>query len=357
MSTTRPVGKVQTVLGLIDADKLGMTLTHEHCFLDNSVLLLEPENICEKPFVDQPVSFENLWWVRYHPFSNRDNLRFLDEDLTVHELSRFKQAGGGAIVDMSNIGYSRDPLALASVSRSTGLNIVMGTGYYIEATYPPEWAPDEEKITRQIVHDITIGAGNTGIRAGVMGQLGLSWPMTENEKLTLRGEARAQKITGVAMKIASGRSPDSPFEAIEVLNGAGGDLRRISFDHIDKTIRRHETRVKLAKTGCFLEYSLFGFEGWWPHRIVLSEENPKRADIPNDAERVDEIMALIEEGFLGQLLVSHDHAWKTHLCRYGGPGYAHLLDNVVPLMQEKGMPEEHILALVVENPKRFLQIS
>ena len=136
----------------------------------------------------------------------------------------------------------------------------------------------------------------------------------------------------------------------------GVDLSRVSIDHIDKTFRRHETRIRIARAGCYLEYSLFGFEGWWPLRIVESEENPKRADIINDAARIDEIMALIDEGFLNQLLVSHDHAWKTHLCRYGGPGYAHLLNNVVPLMREKGMPEEHIHALLVDNPKRFLQV-
>ena len=356
MPKAKPVGKVQTVLGLIDAEDMGITLTHEHCFLDNSVWLVKPAKTSEKLFVNQPVCLENLWWVRYHPFSNLDNIQFLDEELAISELSRFKRAGGSTIVDMSNINYSQDPLSLTSVSRATDLNIIMGTGYYVEPTYPPEWQPDEEKIIDQIVRDVTIGVGNTGIRAGVMGQLGLSWPMTEKEKLTLRAEARAQKITGVAMKISCGRSPDSPFQAIEILDSVGADLSRVSFDHTDRTIRRHEIRVKLVKTGCYLEYSLFGFEGWYPHRIVLSEENPKRADVPNDNGRIDDIMALIDEGFLNQILISHDHAWKTHLCRYGGPGYAHLLHNVVPLMREKGMPEKHIHALLVENPKRFLQV-
>lgn len=357
MAKTKPVGKVQTVLGLIDAEDLGITLTHEHCLLDNSVWLLKPTRTSERIFVHQPVSLENLWWVRYHPFSNLDNVQLLDVELTISELTRFRRASGGTVVDMSNIGYSRDPLALASISRATGLNIIMGTGYYVEATYPPEWVPDEGKIIDQIVRDITVGVGNTGIRAGVMGQLGIVWPMTEKEKLTLRAEARAQKLTGVAMKISLGRSPDSAFEAIEVLERAGADLSRVSFDHVDRTIRVHETRVKLAKTGCYLEYSLFGLEGWYPHRIVLSEENPKRGHVPNDGDRIDEIMALIEEGFLNQILISHDHAWKTHLCRYGGPGYAHILHNVVPLMREKGMPEEHIRTLLVENPKQFLPMK
>jgi phosphotriesterase-related protein len=357
MTASKSLGKVQTVSGLIDADDLGITLTHEHCFIDNSVWILEPGKASEKPLVHQPVSLDNLWWVRYHPFSNLDNIRLQDEELTVSELKHFKSAGGSTAVDMSCIGYGRDPRALASIAETTGLNIIMGTGYYVEAQYPPGWQPDEDKIIDEIIRDVTVGVDNTGIRAGVMGQLGIVWPMTDNERLTLRAEALAQKETGVAMKISLGRSPDSAFEALEVLDSAGADLSRVSFDHIDRTIRVHDTRVKLARNGCYLEYSLFGFEGWYPHRMVLSEENQIKGDVPNDAGRIDEIMALIGEGFLNQILISQDHAWKTSLRRYGGPGYAHILNNVVPLMREKGMPEEHIHALLVENPRRFLQFS
>ena len=77
--------------------------------------------------------------------------------------------------------------------------------------------------------------------------------------------------------------------------------------------------------------------------------------MPNDAGRVNDIMALIDEGFLNQILISHDHCMKHRLWHYGGPGYSHILDNVVPLMREKGMPEEHIYTLLVENPRRLLQ--
>lgn len=353
----KPVGKVQTVLGLIEAEDLGVTLTHEHCILDNSVWFIEPSRTSERLMARQPVSLENLWWVRYHPFSNLDNIQNLDEEMAISELSYFKQAGGVTVTDMSNIGYARDPLALASISRATGLNIIMGTGYYVEATYPSTWEPDEEKLAQGIVHDITAGVGDTGLRAGVMGQLGISWPMTEKEKITLRAEVRAQKLTGVAMKVSPGRSPDSAFEAIEVLKSAKADLSRVSIDHIDRTVRVHDTRVKLARTGCYLEYTLTGFEGWYPHRVVLAEGDPRKGHMPNDGDRVDEIMALIDEGFLNQVLLSMDISLKTLLRRYGGPGYAHILNNVVPLMRYKGMPEEHIHALLVENPNRFLQIT
>jgi len=112
----------------------------------------------------------------------------------------------------------------------------------------------------------------------------------------------------------------------------------------------------LAKTGCFIEYDTFSIEGFGERvRMVLSEANPVKADWPSDAQRVNAIMSLIDEGFLNQILISSDMCRKHRLWSYGGPGYAHILQNVVPLMREKGMPEEHIHTLLVENPKRLLQ--
>ena len=125
--------------------------------------------------------------------------------------------------------------------------------------------------------------------------------------------------------------------------------------HVDRTLFLHDLRVRLAKTGCYLEYDQFSFEGWYPRRMVVSEDTPIKAYITNDSGRVDEIMALIDEGFLGQILIAQDVCKKISLCRYGGPGYAHILQNVVPLMRDKGMPEEHINTILLTNPKRMLQ--
>ena len=76
--------------------------------------------------------------------------------------------------------------------------------------------------------------------------------------------------------------------------------------------------------------------------------------MPNDGTRVDFIMRLIEDGHLGQIVVAHDTAWKTRLHSYGGHGYAHLLETVIPIMRGKGMSREQIDAIFVENPKRVL---
>jgi len=233
----------------------------------------------------------------------------------------------------------------------------MGSGYYVLEAQSDQKLT-EELITEEIVHDITAGVGSTGVRAGMIGEIGMSGrPMKEKEKMMLHAVARAQKETGAPLNIHPANSPDSPLAIIELLDKAGADVRRVVISHIDRTIRRHEVRVRLAKAGCFLEYDLFCLEGYFPRRIVLSEENPVRADVPNDAQRVDEIMALIDEGFLNQILISQDICTKERLCHYGGPGYAHILHNVVPLMRAKGVTEEQIHTIMVENPKRMLTFA
>ncbi len=358
MSIPHLQGKAQTVLGLVSPDDLGITLPHEHCLIDMSIWFDVPRTVTGKQIAREPLSLDNLWYVRYHPYSNLDNVQLLDEKVAIEELMRYRLSGGRTVVDMTNVGLGRDPLALARISRATGLHIVMGAGYYVEDSLPPGLTMNEDDIARDIVRDIMEGVDGTGIRAGLIGEIGImGWPLTESERTFLRAGAIAQKETGGFINIHTGRSPNSPFEVVEFLDRAGADVTRVVMSHIDRTLFFHEDRVRLARTGCMLEYDLFAWEGWMPEsvRMVYSEDDPtRRADLPNDAARVDHLVALINDGFVNQLLVSHDHNSKTRLCRYGGPGYAHLLDNVVPIMRRKGMSLEQIDTIMVQSPKRLL---
>lgn len=368
-------GKIQTVLGLISPEDLGITLAHEHLLIDMRFFFKEPDAASERFMAHQPVSLENLGWVRYHFLSSLDNIRLTDEELAIREALLYKHAGGNSIVELTSIGMSRNPLGLARISRATGLNIIMGTGYYLEEAWPPNL--NEEIMAEEIIRDVTVGVGNTGIRAGIIGEVGTEmiggieagyWQnidvdsskalLGESYKMSLRATAYAQKETGAPVNIHPGHSPALTFEIIEVLRNAGADISRVVMSHIDRTVFDHNMRVELAKTGCYLEYDAFSFEGYHPVRHVLSEENPVKCDMPNDAGRVNEIMALVNEGFINQILISHDHSTKHRLWHYGGPGYAHILKNVVPLvMREKGMTEEQIHTILVENPKRLLQFA
>src|SRR5947199_2551578 len=127
----------QTVLGPIAADQMGITLPHEHLLIDFEVMFRAPASASDRGLAYQPVSMENLGWIRQNFSSSLDNLRLLDENVARDEALLFKQAGGQTMVDPTNGGLSRDPAALARIARATGLHIVMGAGYYVQAAHPP----------------------------------------------------------------------------------------------------------------------------------------------------------------------------------------------------------------------------
>jgi len=135
---SRITGQAQTVLGPVAGEAMGITLPHEHLLIDFEVMFVEPAAASEKGLAQQPVSLENLGWVRQNFNANLDNLRLLDEETARSEALLFRRAGGQTMVDPTNRSLARDPSALARIARATGLHVVMGSGYYVAAAHPPD---------------------------------------------------------------------------------------------------------------------------------------------------------------------------------------------------------------------------
>ena len=341
---------VQTVLGEISPEELGVTLPHEHLLIDIKPLFAAPDEASQNAMAYSPVTMDRLGWIRPKYAINLDNMGLYDEEVSTEEVIRYKWAGGASLVDASSGTIGRDPLGLARISRATGLNIIMGSGYYVDSFHPLDMdEKKEEEIVEEIVRDITVGVNDSGIRSGIIGEIGCSWPLTKNERKVLRAAAGAQGPTGAAITIHPGRHPTVPMEILRIIEEAGGDLKRTIMGHLDRTVFDFDTLRELAATGCYLEFDLFGLES---SRYPLAP-----IDMPNDGRRIDLIMQLIEEGHLNQVMISHDIAWKTSLLRYGGYGYAHILQVVVPMMRKKGVKEEQVKAILIENPKRILAIG
>jgi phosphotriesterase-related protein len=344
---SRPeAGHVQTVLGTIEPAQMGVTLPHEHLLIDFKVMFAEPASASDRGRAYEPVSLANLGWVRQHFNANLDNLRLTDERVAADEILLFKHAGGSTVVDPTPKTLARDPLALARIARATGLNVVMGAGYYVHASHPPDMdRRSVDDLAREMIADVTVGAGDTGVRAGLLGEIGTTYPWTENEKKVLRAAIAAQRETGAPLMIHPGRHPRMPMELAEFVQKEGGDLRRTIMCHICRTIADVKEVIDLAQTGIWLEYDLFGLENsYYPY-------NPS-FDMPNDGGRMAHVLALMDAGHRDQLLLSHDIAYKTSLVAYGGYGYHHLLVNVVPRLRAKGVDDAGLRRLLVENPTR-----
>ena len=343
-------GLAQTVLGPVEPQELGPTTTHEHLLIDFTCMFNEPVEASDRFRAHQPVTMENLGWVRYDPFRNKDNLELLDEDTAVSEALLYKGAGGMTVVDVTTIGIGRDPEALARIARLTGLNIVMGAGYYVDAVHPDDMGDrTDQDLSDEMVADLTEGVGDSAVKAGIIGELGCSWPLTENERKVLIAGARAQQATGAAILIHPGRNERAPFEILDILAEAGADTGRVIMGHIDRTIHDMDTVLELAARGCYLEYDLFGWEtSYYP----LS-----RLDMLNDAQRIGYVKGLIDEGHGDHVVLAQDIFGKHALVRYGGHGYGHILTNIVPRLREKGISAEDVTAMIVDNPSRVLPFA
>ena len=142
-------GLVMTVTGPIPVAELGMTLTHEHILNDVSCWW-NPDG--RPGLADAPLAPGILWELREDPFACRDNLGLRDEEAAVEELGLFAAEGGRSAVDPTCRGIGRDPAALHRIAEATGLNLVMGSGYYLQASHPPALAAmSEDDVADQIV--------------------------------------------------------------------------------------------------------------------------------------------------------------------------------------------------------------
>jgi len=350
-------GKVVTVLGPIAPEEVGITLPHEHILIDARMYFMEPKTMSDRKRAYEPIRLENLNWVLHNIYRSYDNLLLDDENLATKELLAFKHAGGRTVVDMTPQSTGRDPDALLRLSRATGLNIVMGTAYYSEASYSQGdmGARTEENIAREFARDILEGVGFFRVRSGIIGELGCTWPLKPNEKKVLIAGAIAQQQTGAAINIHPGRNEKAPLEIIQVLKESGADLARTVISHMDRCSYLLENRLAMLEAGCFIEYDLFGTYGYYPAEVSMPEG--QLPDQMNDTQRIREIIELINLGWLSRILISHDIGFKFRLQSYGGPGYAHILNNAVPMMKVYGMTDDQIRTIIIDNPRTLLTLK
>lgn len=345
LSATSPEGMIQTVCGPMPPAQLGPTLMHEHILWD----ITRPDiRALGGPEVE--ITLENTWDVNFRSYTDLGNRWQLRRDVAERELARVRDAGGQTIVDLTVNGIRPDPEGLRAVSRATGVAIVLGCGYYVD-----DYMTDVERnlgtdrMARFMVDAVTSGFGETGVQAGIIGEIGCSWPLRPFEIRALQAAAQAQRATGAAVNIHPGRDPRAPFEILDIFRAAGGDPSRLIVSHIDRTLFTLDDILRLADTGCVVEFDFFGIETsyfWFGD-----------ADLPTDYMRLGYIRGLFERGHRDQVAISQDICSKTRLTSYGGHGYTHIFRNVLPLMRKKGFDQAEIDHLLIATPRRLLSVA
>lgn len=341
---------VMTVRGPVETQDLGLTLPHEHLFIDLTCQFTEPADEAGRARAHQPVGPEHYEILARNPYVVRDNLLLEEVDIAVEELTYFRDRGGRTVVDCTSVGAGRDPGRLREVAERTGLHVVAGSGYYLQETHPPEmaeWTP--EQIAEEIVRDLTEGIGDTGIRAGVIGEIGTGAPIHPHELKSLRAAALAHEQTGAPLQIHTYPWGQTGLEILDLLAEYKVDPARVVICHTDVAPDLGYMR-RLLDRGAMVEFDDFGKE--FP--VDPAESDFAGGPFATDRERVQALAQLVEWGYERQLLVTNDICLKQMLRRWGGRGYDHILTTVVPLLREAGLAEETVDCLLVDNPARWL---
>jgi phosphotriesterase-related protein len=353
------VGKVVTVSGPISPKDLGFTLMHEHLCVElwKDKVPTEKTPNTDSLLWDQKLTMENLHLARRHrPI--KDNYILRDEAVAIAEVMEFKKNGGATIVDVTNIGLGRDPLALCRISSATGLNIVMGSGWYQKAYHPKDMdLRTTESLAAEIIRDITVGVGDTDVRSGIIGEVGINGePLTANESKSLQASAQASRITGAAISLHRGGVGSEKLQTIAILEEEGADLSRVIFGHSDGIAWDIPLMLDLLSHGVYIQFDMLGMDTTSLFLYPQSHSLQHTTGLALTPQVIEAIPRLIAEGYEDRILLSQDVYTKMQLKRYGGNGYSFILESVLPELARRGITDEQIHKFTVNNPTQVLTI-
>ena len=336
-------GNVMTVTGIMPAGDMGITLPHEHILNDCRCWWHKPVEAEREDLVHGPVRKGIIGELRMDPFVNLDNCSLDSEELAVTELFAFKRRGGATVIDPTCRGIGRNPEALVRISKATGLSIIMGSGYYLQSSHPPELAAMQiDDIADQIVQEAHDGVGQTGVQIGLIGEIGVSGDFTPDEVKSLRGAVRAQNRSQLPLMVHLPAWYRHGHRVLDIVGEEGGNIAHTILCHMNPSFDDVEYQASLAARGTFLEYDMLGMDYWYADQQV---------QCPSDDQCAKAIAGLVAAGFGARILLSQDVFLKMMLSYYGGFGYAHVLKNFVPRLKRHNVAEAAISAMLIDNPR------
>ena len=313
---------IQTVLGPVAVDDLGVCLTHEHIWCD--------QRLGPRGHLHSSLRSEN----NYMLLNNFDHM--------VAELIAFREAGGKSIVEVTCDGWGRDLSVLARLSEKSEVHIIATSGYYIEPHIPlfVDSMPLNE-IADRLTDEIISGVGAEKRKCGVFKSAIHRSQVEGIELKVLQAIAIAHKRTGapITTHTTASRSMEvkggiAGIQQLDILKSEGVHPTSLIMGHVDQR-PDIDVLMALASEGCFIQFDLIGKE----HYV-------------KDSTRATIIHRLILEGYIGNILLSQDRN-RSYEMRYGGnTGYCHIFEVFIPLLRERGVSLSDIDMMMCANPAR-----
>jgi phosphotriesterase-related protein len=317
---------VNTAGGSIDTADLGVTLMHEHVFVLTTEIA---------------VNYPERWG---------DGAR--READAVARLDELKSRGVDTIVDLTVIGLGRDLPRIVRIAEQTDLNIVVATGLYTYNDVPfcfslqgPGTELDgPETMTDMFVRDIEHGIADTGVKAAVLKCATDKPGVTAGVDRVLRAVAQAHRRTGVPISTHTHAASRRGLDQQRVFAEEGVDLSRVVIGHCGDTTDIGYLEQLIAN-GSYIGMDRFGVD------VFLNTE-----------ERVNTVATMCERGHADKMVLSHDAScymgWlPEQLVAAGLPNwhYLHIHDDVIPALKQRGVTDEQLTTMLVDNPRRIFE--
>jgi len=313
---------VRTVLGDVDAERLGVTYAHEHIVLDSPLIAAAYPHI----LLDDP-------------------------SVAIREVQACAKVGVRTMVDAMPCSSGRDVVRLADISEATKVNIVAVTGLHHERYYGPRhWTTKltAEELASLFIDDLVLGVDafdytgpvvrRTSHRAGLIKVATDGGELNGRDRVLFEAASIAHAQTGAAI-LTHCEGGRGALQQVVALTALGVAPSAILLSHTDK-VADHSYHLEIAKTGAWL---------------LLDQAIRQVADSrPHTAELIARLSA---EGFLGRLLIGTDGARRDLWEAYGGhPGLSWLASEFPRALADHGLLSQDIDQLMVRNPAKALAL-
>ena len=320
------MGTIQTVRGAVETSQLGTTLMHEHIFVLSSEI---------------SANYPEAW--------GDEERRVADAIARMNELH---SRGIDTVVDLTVIGLGRYIPRIQRIAAQTGIHIVVATGiytyndvpHYFHYRGPGTILGGPEIMVDMFVRDIERGIGDTQVRAGILKCATDAEGVTPGVERVLRAVAQAHRQTGIPISTHTHARSRRGLEQQKIFREEGVDLTRVIIGHSGDTTDL-EYLEELTASGSYLGMDRFGID------TILAFE-----------DRVNTVAAMCERGHANRMVLSHDANCFTDWLPEGAASamlpnwhYQHIHNDVIPALKKRGVADEQIRTMMVENPRAIFE--
>lgn len=315
---------LNTARGAIDASSLGVTLMHEHVFIMSTEIM------------------EN------YPEAWGDGAK--READAIVRLNELKSRGVDTIVDLTVLGLGRYIPRIARIAAATELNIVVATGLYTYNDVPMYFhylgpgaaLGGPEIMTEMFVRDIVHGIADTGVKAAILKCATDEPGVTPGVERVLRAVAQAHRQTGVPISTHTHAASRRGLQQQAIFVEEGVDLSRVVIGHSGDTTDIAYLEELIAN-GSYIGMDRFGVDAYL-----------------STADRVATVATMCERGHADRMVLSHDascyfDALPEATLPIALPNwhYLHIHNDVIPALRARGVTEDQLTTMLVDNPRRI----